>query len=105
MQKTTIGDPVKRELIERLRVLRSDIDYIIDHARINLTARVEEILRVLEHRELIGDDAVELDRATVRSMLEMLDGLKVKPKKGRLKDLKRVDALLDGLTSHIPQQP
>jgi hypothetical protein len=105
VKKKNSHDSVKEELIEELRILRSDIDSIIDHARINLTARVEEILRILEQRELIGNDAVDLDDGIIRSMLRELDELKVKPKKGRLKDLRRIDTLLNGLTAHLPQQP
>ena len=64
-------DAYRDELIGRLRVLRADIDVIIDN---------------------------------IRTMLTLLDGLKVKPKKGRLKDLKRIDALLNRLQSQFPTQ-
>jgi hypothetical protein len=97
-------DAHRDELIGRLRVLRADIDVIIDHYRMNCISRVEEILRILEHRDIIGDGGVELSVDGIHSMLSLLDELKVKPKKGRLKDLKRVDALLDRLLSQFPTQ-
>ena len=92
------------ELIRRLRMLRADIDLIIDHYRINCISRVEEMLRILEHRDTIGEDSVEPGVDNVRRMLSQLGDLKVKPKKGRLKDLKRIDALLDQLLSQFPTQ-
>jgi hypothetical protein len=102
------NDAYRDELIGRLRVLRADIDVIVDHYRMNCIALVEEMLRILEHRalarELIGEEGVELTPTHMKSMLSLLDGLKVKPKKGRLKDLKRIDALLSRLLSNIPTQ-
>ena len=97
-------DANREELIGRLRVLRADIDVIVDHYRMNCVSRVEEILRVLEHRDIIGDSTVEPSLQDMQNMLFMLDGIKLKPKKGRLKDLKRVDALLKQLLSQFPTQ-
>ena len=92
------------ELIRRLRMLRADIDLIIDHYRINCISSVEEMLRILENRDIIDESSVQPVLDNIRTMLTLLDGLKVKPKKGRLKDLKRIDALLDQLLSQFPTQ-
>ena len=97
-------DAYREELIGRLRVLRADIDVIIDHYRMNCISRVEEMLRILEHRDIIGESSVEPAVDNMRTMLSLLDDLKVKPKKGRLKDLKRVDTLLNRLLSQFPTQ-
>jgi hypothetical protein len=97
-------DAHREELIGRLRVLRADIDVIMDRYRMNCVSRVEEMLRILEHRDIIGDSTVEPSVQDMQSMLTMLDGTKLKPKKGRLKDLKRVDALLKQLLSQFPTQ-
>jgi len=105
MQDERRKDITKRELVERLRALRSDIDTVIDHFQINCTARVEEMLRVLERREMIGDDVSEPGAKSIQRMLSILDGVKLKPRKGRLKDLKRVVSLLDDLASHFPTRP
>ena len=92
------------ELIGRLRVLRADIDVIVDHYRMNCISRVEEMLRILEHRDTITEDSVEPTIDNIKKMLSQLDDLRVKPKKGRLKDLKRIDTLLDQLLSQFPTQ-
>lgn len=97
-------DARRDELIGRLRVLRADIDVIVDHNRMNCISRVEEMLRLLEHRDVIGEGGVEPSAESIQNMLALLDELKVKPKKGRLKDLKRIDALLDRLLSQLPAQ-
>ncbi len=97
-------DAYRDELIGRLRVLRADIDVIINHYRMNCISRVEEMLRILEHRDIIGESGVEPAFDNMRTMLSLLDDLKVKPKKGRLKDLKRIDALLNRLLSQFPTQ-
>ena len=92
------------ELIGRLRVLRVDIDVIMDHYRMNCISRVEEMLRILEQRDVIGEGGVEPSVDSMKTMISLLDDIKVKPKKGRLKDLKRVDALLNRLLSQFPAQ-
>lgn len=97
-------DARRDELIGRLRVLRADIDVIVDHHRMNCVSRVEEMLRLLEHRDVIGEGGAEPSAESIQNMLVLLDGLKVKPKKGRLKDLKRIDVLLDRLLSQFPAQ-
>jgi hypothetical protein len=102
MKEERRKDFTKRELVERLRVLRSDIDTVVDHFHINCTARVEEMLRILEHREMIGDDVSEPGAKSIQRMLSILDEVKLKPRKGRLKDLKRVVSLLDELASLFP---
>jgi hypothetical protein len=89
------------ELVRQLVVLRSDINSIIDHCRINSISRVEEMLRLLERKDTIGDEQPEPEEKDIEEMLEKLDELRIKPKKGRLKDLKRIDALLDELFSHF----
>ena len=97
-------DAYRDELIGRLRVLRADIDVIIDNYRMNCIFRVEEMLRILENRDIIDESSVQPVLDNIRTMLTLLDGLKVKPKKGRLKDLKRIDALLNRLQSQFPTQ-
>jgi len=97
-------DTYRDELIGRLRVLRADIDVIIDHYRMNCISRVEEMLRILEHRDIIGEGGVEPSVDRMQTMFSLLDDVKVKPKKGRLKDLKRIDALLNRLLSQFPTQ-
>ena len=105
MQEERRKDRARRELVERLRVLRTDIDAAIDHFRIDCTSRVEEMLRLLENRETIGDRVPGPGSEDVREMLETLEEAKFKPRKGRLKDLKRMRVLLDELTSHFPSHP
>lgn len=98
------GEKYRDELIGRLRALRADIDSIIDHYRINCISRVEEMLRILEHRDTFDEDSVEPSVENMRKMISLLGDLKVKPKKGRTKDIKRIDALLDQLLSQFPTQ-
>jgi hypothetical protein len=101
MREERRRDMARRELVERMRVLRSDIDTVIDHFRINCTSRVEEMLRILENREVIGDDVPGPGDEDIRRMLKALDEVKMKPRKGRLKDLKRLILLLDDLNSRF----
>jgi hypothetical protein len=97
-----VQDPVSGELIQELYALRSTIDVIIDHYGMNVKARVEEMLRTLEGKEVIGEDQPNPDKKAIEKMLLKVRDLKVKPKKGRLKDLKRIGVLLDELSKLFP---
>ncbi len=68
----------------------------------NVKARVEEMLRTLEGKDIIGEDQPNPDTKTIEKMLVKIRDLKVKPKKGRLKDLKRIEALLEELSRLFP---
>ncbi len=102
MFRKRVQDPVTGELIQELHALRSAIDVIIDHYVMNVKARVEEMLRTLEGKDIIGEDQPNPDTKTIEKMLVKIRDLKVKPKKGRLKDLKRIEALLEELSRLFP---
>jgi hypothetical protein len=68
-------------------------------------ARVEEMLRILQQREVIGEGTIPPDGKSMRYMVEAFDELKLKPRKGRLKDLKRIQRFLDDLATRFPTQP
>ena len=101
MTADSAGNGMNEDLIRKLVALRSDINSIIDHCRINNISRVEEMLRLLEKRDTIGDELPEPGEKDLERMIKKLDELRIKPKKGRLKDLKRIDTLLDELFSHF----
>jgi hypothetical protein len=102
MFQKKIPDPVSGKLVQELHALRSTIDVIIDHYGMNVKARVEEMLRTLEGKDVIGEDQPHPDKKAIEKMLLKVRDMKVKPKKGRLKDLKRIGALLDELSKLFP---
>jgi len=55
--------------------------------------------------ESVSDDAPALPRAPVLSgMLADIQALKVKPRKGRVKDLGRIETLLESLHAQMPSE-
>ncbi len=55
--------------------------------------------------EVLPDDTPTLPRApTLSGMLADIQALKVKPKKGRVKDLGRIEALLESLQAQMPSE-
>jgi hypothetical protein len=56
-----------------------------------------ECLRILEGEEIIGDKQPLPSTEELRRALELCKRLKIKPKQGRAKDLRRIQSLTDRL--------
>jgi hypothetical protein len=89
----------KAELKQELLSLRSDFELIIEKYSLNVKARLEELIGILEQKEA-GEEAREIPgNKTLDRLIETLRNLKLKPGKGRGKDIKRIQSALDQLSS------
>jgi hypothetical protein len=89
----------KSELKQELQSLRSDFELIIEKYSLNVNARLEELIGILEQKES-GEEARRIPgNKTLNRLIETLRNLKLKPGKGRGKDVKRIQSVLDQLSS------
>ncbi len=88
----------RKEALKRLEgelaALGSDLDLILDQLRIKLHGRLATLQERVAGK---GEAPAVLTLAAAEKALAHLSGLKVRPPKGRLKDLHRVADLLDAL--------
>ncbi len=82
-------------LHQDLATLRVDLDRILDEVRVKLHKRLEEVVAVLGAPAEVPSGKLTLDLA--ERLQAQLQALKVRPAKGRVKDLGRIADLLDSL--------
>jgi hypothetical protein len=89
---------IEKDLLFELDQLRKFIQHITQHCRELLESEVVQI------RDTVSSSRGTPDRLyNLSAMLEALRGLRVKPDKGRLKDLKRIDDMVS-LLNRITQR-
>jgi len=87
-------ESVAAKLNRALHAVRADLETCLEQYNLRIQARMAEIVRVLERREP-SDSATPLPApAALGAMLKRIEDLKLKPAKGRGKDLKRIDDLV-----------
>ena len=87
----------KKELVQHLRTLRSDFQDIIKKYSLAVQAQIEEMVRMVENENTDESQRV-LKLKDIEKIVDAIRKLKIKPQKGRLKDVKRIQALLDDIT-------
>jgi len=91
---------VSQELLKLRPVLRDVGSALLDR----LDGELAGLASSLRGESLHGDVPALPETSVLSAMLADIQALKVKPKKGRLKDLRRVEALLESLSARIPPE-
>ena len=90
-----------RQLMTEIEGLQPVLQELVQQYELRITAQLAEILRVLN-----GDEAGRLPRfpaaKTSTAMLRALRATDLKPRKGRAKDLVRLQELVAELTEMLP---
>ncbi len=98
VKKAEMGRQVAAEL-HKLRPLLKEI-------AANLTDRLDGQLAglalFLEGEAMPEEVAILPNSRLLAAMLAQIKALRIKPKKGRVKDLARIEALLEGLSAKVP---
>lgn len=83
------------DLISELIGLKSNVNMILDNYTLSVNAQINQILEVLEQRDFTGEVYPVPSREKLRDMKERVGKIKMKPEKGRLKDLVRIQKVLN----------
>jgi hypothetical protein len=99
----------KERLASELRVevqaLRASLDEMVEQLRIKLGGQLAQLEGVVEGTAVAGSKPVKPDLKAAATMLKEIRSLKIKPKKGRTKDLVRLADLVEDLLDLLPPQP
>jgi hypothetical protein len=102
-KKQNLDNPahMRQEVINELGALRSLFHDISARHQANV-----EAVMVACINQLSGDDLPEAakSKADLGCLLEKITSLKLKPQKGRLKDLKRVEAAVEEVSTILGQR-
>lgn len=98
ISRQEIGRQVAVELSKVRAVLKEVGSGVVDR----LDGEAASLALFLEGESLPGEKPLLPSARTLKSMLVAFGGLKVKPKKGRVKDLARIELLLVALACKMP---
>ena len=93
------------ELVREIKYLRSTAKDVIDRYSLRVYACLVNIVRILESSNRKRYMVKKPSDKTIREMLSCARSLKVKPKKGRAKDLVRIETIAKKLDDLMPSQP
>ena len=96
-----LGRQVSQELLMRLRPIFKDVGSALLH---RLDGELAGLAHTLNGGGISGEAPVLPQTPILNAMLDDIRALKVKPKKGRVKDLRRIEALLESLAARIPPE-
>jgi hypothetical protein len=95
------ADP-PRELAQELREFHSVIDATLEQFAINVKAKIAEMLYVLENHINSSQRTTLPEQQELERMIYQLKKLSSKPKKGRVKELKKIQNLLEECLTKFP---
>ena len=93
-----------QDVVVELRTLRAQLDVMTDGYRLRVSGQLAELLRLIEGEEDLEQQPRHLTVKTARAVLERIEKLDFKPKRGRAKDFARLEELVTELTELIPPE-
>lgn len=93
-----LGRQASQELLKLRPILKDVGSALLDR----LDGELAGLSHALNGRGMPGETPVLPKASVLSAILADIKALKLKPKKGRVKDLKRIEALLESLSARIP---
>ena len=94
-------DELAETLLLELRELRANLDELTEHFRLRIAGELSEIMQAIEGKGMQAKPKRPSVKLT-RAMLDELERHQLKPKKGRAKDLARIQDLTRKLSALLP---
>jgi hypothetical protein len=98
------GDELRQSLVIELHTLRLQAQDAVEQYTLRVNAQLAEVLRIAEGEGAAGEKPRRLPAKLAAAMLARLRDVKLKPKKGRGKDLVRIQELVEELVGQLPHQ-
>jgi hypothetical protein len=95
---------LRREVAQELLRLRSLLKDLGTNYLDRLDGELAGLALSLAGESIPGDPPVLPNPSVLKAMLADIRALKVKPKKGRAKDVRRIEALLESLNDQMPPE-
>ena len=95
---------VNQEVVAELRALRAALDEMIEHYRLRVGGRITDLILLLEGDASIGAAAKPLATRDAQAILEALRDATLKPGKGRAKDFRRLESLVEELAAEAEER-
>jgi len=99
--KTPSRQELRQEVVQELSKLRSLLKDLGTNCLDRLDGEMAGLVLSLAGKSLPGDSPILPNPSILKAMLADIRALRAKPKKGRAKDVRRIEALLESLNSHL----
>ena len=102
--KAAIKQKAAAELAAELKKLRATLKEIVKQVSLRIDSRIADALLILEKKQATGEPSA-LPRAKASAQLtKKLQGLKLKPGKGKLKDIAHICQLAEKIAEKMPKK-
>lgn len=94
--KAAKREKVKKILVAQLYGLRSELSEILERYSSNTNAKITGFIEMFNASEEVeGQETPKIETKKLKAVVKKIDEMKLKPKKGRAKDLERIEDILD----------
>jgi len=102
MSKIQQKQEAKDLLLEKLKWLRSSLKEVLEKFELKRSSQIAEMIRTLEGKDIIAETPRPPRTKDIKRMIAKIESLKIKPQKGRAKDLRRIQRYIKEFTQIFP---
>ena len=94
---------IRKELLSEIAALRSQFRDIISRYQTNLEAEMVWCIKSLSESETDDLPKAAKERYQLTSMINNIKKLKIKPQKGRLKDIRKINEMVKDISENLSE--
>ena len=98
------GQLLARDVAAELNTLRATLDEMTEHFRLRAGAQISELLQTVEGDTTMDAKKTRLPASVLEQLLEQVQSVRIKPRKGRAKDFVRLQQLLEEMVAVLPAE-
>jgi len=92
------------ELASEMKNLRAELKEIVKQVSLRIDGRIADTLQILEKKQAPGEPSTLPGAKTSLQLAKKLRGVKVKPDKGKLKDIAHICQLVCKIADKMPKK-
>ena len=94
---------IRQELLTEIGALRNQLRDIISRYQANLEAEMVWCINSLAETDINDFPKAAKDKNELTNMLNKIKKLKLKPQKGRLKDIRKINDIIDKISANLSE--
>ncbi|MBN2413358.1 hypothetical protein JXQ31_16885 [candidate division KSB1 bacterium] len=94
---------IRKELLTEIGALRSQFRDIISRYQTNLEAEMVWCIKSLSETEMDELPKAAKDKSNLLSIINTIKKLKIKPQKGRLKDIRKINNIIKEISDNLSE--
>ena len=94
---------IRQELLTEIGALRNQLRDIVSRYQANLEAEMVWCINSLSETDINDLPQAAKDKNELKNMLNQIKSLKLKPQKGRLKDIRKINDIVDKISAKLTE--